>query len=91
VNPPPGDQSGGGLQGADDLFQVTFAKAEEIANNPTQAVIMVKELLTKNPLDPDLGAVIERELLRDQIARRLPGHTEAVATFREKRQPAFNR
>jgi 2-(1,2-epoxy-1,2-dihydrophenyl)acetyl-CoA isomerase len=74
----------------DDLFEVAFAKAEEIANNPTQAVMMVKELLTKNPLDPDLEAVMERELLRDQIARRLPDHTEAVTAFREKRQPAFN-
>ena len=75
----------------DDLFATALAKAEEIANNPTQAVIMVKELLTKNPLDPDLEAVMERELLRDQIARRLPDHTEAVTAFREKREPSFNR
>ena len=73
------------------LFDTALAKAEEIANNPSQAVMMIKELLAKNPLDPDLEAVMERELLRDQIARRLPDHTEAVTAFREKRPPAFNR
>ena len=33
---------------------------------------------------------MEREGLRDQIARRLPDHREAVAAFGEKRQPKFN-
>jgi enoyl-CoA hydratase/carnithine racemase len=51
---------------------------------------MIKELLNKNPLDPDLEAVMEREGLRDQIARRLPDHTEAVTAFMEKRPPRFN-
>ena len=74
-----------------ELFDTAFAKAEEIANNPSEAVMMIKELLRKNPLDPDLEAVMERELIRDQIARRLPDHTEAVTAFREKRPPAFNR
>jgi len=66
-------------------------RAEEIANNPTQAVMMVKELLAKNPLDRDLEAVMEREGLRDQIARRLPDHTEAITAFLAKREPEFNR
>jgi enoyl-CoA hydratase/carnithine racemase len=73
------------------LFDTALAKAEEIANNPSGAVMMIKELLAKNPLEPDLEAVMERELIRDQIARRLPDHTEAVAAFVEKREPAFNR
>jgi len=73
------------------LFETALAKANEIANNPTRAVMMIKELLAKNPLDPDLEAVMERENLRDQIARRLPDHTEAVTAFLEKRDPQFNR
>ncbi len=73
------------------LFETALAKAEEIANNPTGAVMMIKELLAKNPLDGDLDAVMERELLRDQIARRLPDHNEAVTAFREKRTAVFNR
>ncbi len=75
----------------DDLLPTALAKAEEIANNPTQAVMMIKELLRKNPMDPDLDAVMEREGLRDQIARRLPDHAEAVSAFLEKRDAQFNR
>ena len=73
------------------LFDTAMAKATEIAGNPTRAVMMIKELLRKNPLDPDLEAVMERENLRDQIARRLSDHTEAVTAFLEKRPPNFNR
>ena len=75
----------------DDLLPTAIAKADEIANNPTRAVMMIKELLRKNPMEDDLDAVMEREGLRDQIARRLPDHAEAVAAFIEKRDPNFNR
>ena len=75
----------------DELLPTALAKAEEIANNPTRAVMMIKELLRKNPMDDDLEAVMEREGLRDQIARRLPDHAEAVAAFLEKREARFNR
>ena len=75
----------------ESLFESGLAKATEIAENPSQAVMMIKELLAKNPLDPDLEAVMERELLRDQIARRMPDHAEAVTAFREKRPASFNR
>ena len=74
----------------ENLFETALAKAEEIAANPTGAVMMVKELLLKNPLDPNLDAVMEREVFRDQIARRTADHKEALAAFREKRQPQFN-
>jgi enoyl-CoA hydratase/carnithine racemase len=73
------------------LMDIALAKAEEIANNPTVAVMMIKELLGKNPLDPDLDGVMEREGLRDQILRRQPDHAEAVAAFMEKRDPQFNK
>ncbi len=74
----------------DELLPTALAKAEEIANNPTPAVMMIKELLRKNPLDADLEAVMEREGLRDQIARRLPDHAEAVEAFLAKREARFN-
>ena len=41
-------------------------------------------------MDPDLEAVMERESLRDEIARRLPDHAEAVTAFLEKRDPKLN-
>jgi enoyl-CoA hydratase/carnithine racemase len=74
----------------DQLLDAALAKAEEIAANPITAVMMIKELLAKNPTDPDLDAVMEREQMRDEIARRLPDHHEAIAAFREKREPRFN-
>lgn len=74
----------------DQLLDAAMAKAEEIASNPTAAVMMIKELLAKNPTDPDLDAVMEREQMRDETARRMPDHHEAIAAFREKREPQFN-
>ncbi|MBI2759881.1 MAG: enoyl-CoA hydratase/isomerase family protein [Chloroflexi bacterium] len=76
---------------ADQLLDTAVAKADEIANNPTGAVMMIKQLLAKNPLDPDLDAVMEREQVRDQLARRLPDHQEAITAFRERRPARFNR
>ena len=75
----------------DELFDKALERANEIANNPTDAVMMIKELLEKNPMDRDLSAVMERESIRDQIARRLPDHDEAIEAFAQKREPEFNK
>jgi enoyl-CoA hydratase/carnithine racemase len=74
----------------EDLLDTAVAKAEEIAGNPRNAVMLIKELLRKNPMDPDLEAVMERESIRDQMARRHPDHAEAVSAFLEKRTPNFS-
>ncbi len=76
---------------ADQLLEVAIAKADELAGNPPSVMMFVKELLAKSPLDPDLDAVMEREQVRDRIARRLPEHAEAVNAFLEKREPNFYR
>ena len=75
----------------DNLLDAAIEKATEIANNPPQAVMFVKELLRQNPLDPDIDRVSEREGIRDQIARRHPDHAEALAAFMEKREPRFGK
>ena len=75
----------------EDLMDVAMAKANEIANNPTGAVMMIKELLNANPLESNLERVMESEALRDQIARRTPDHAEAVVAFQAKRDPQFNK
>ena len=74
----------------EDLMSTAIAKAKEIAGNPPRAVMLIKELLRKNPMESDLEAVMERESIRDQIARRHPDHAEAVAAFLEKRDPKFS-
>jgi len=66
------------------LMDTAMAKAEEIANNPTNAVMMIKELLRKNPLDPDLEAddrsqVVLGQRRRSTInSRRTADHRAAV-------------
>jgi enoyl-CoA hydratase/carnithine racemase len=72
------------------LMETALAKANEIANNPTGAVLWIKELLEKNPLDDDLERVMEREQIRDEAGRRTADHREAVTAFREKREARFN-
>ncbi len=72
------------------LLDTALAKAEELANSPTDVVMMIKELLRKNPLETDLDAVSEREQVRDRIARAGPAHAEAIRAFLEKREPRFN-
>ena len=39
----------------------------------------------------ELSAVMERESIRDQVARRLPDHDEAIEAFTQKREPEFNK
>jgi enoyl-CoA hydratase/carnithine racemase len=73
-----------------DLLDAAIARADEIANNPTDAVMTIKEVLAVNPLEPDLRAVMEREAVRDRIMRTWPSHREAIRAFQEKREPRFN-
>lgn len=74
----------------DQLMDAALARANELAGNPPTATLMIKELLWKNPLEPDLEAVWEREQVRDEMARRSPEHAEAVRAFLEKRPAVFH-
>src|SRR5207253_5830319 len=73
----------------EQLLDAALERAQELAGNPPTALLMIKELLWKNPLEPDLEAVWEREQLRDELARRSPEHAEAVKAFLEKRPAVF--
>ena len=73
----------------DQLMDAAMERANELAGNPPATLLMIKELLWKNPLEPDLEAVWEREQVRDELARRSPEHAEAVRAFLEKRPPVF--
>ena len=74
----------------DDLLAAAVARADELANNPTPVVRIIKELLTGNQFEPDLDAVMQREGESDRAARRLPSHEEGIKAFIEKREPQFN-
>ena len=76
---------------AAEAYRIGLVSADELANNPTPVVRKIKALLSENVTEPDLGRVMQREVARDQEARRLPSHSEAITAFLEKRQPVFNR
>ncbi len=75
---------------ADDaLLETAIAHAESYAQNPPEALLMIKELLTVNGADADLAAVQQRELAHLRTALRSAEHKEAVSAFMEKREPNF--
>ena len=73
----------------DDLLPRAIALATEIAANPDPQLRMIKELLSRNGSDTDLGAVqrLESEMLRRCWVS--AEHREAVSAFLEKRAPKF--
>jgi 2-(1,2-epoxy-1,2-dihydrophenyl)acetyl-CoA isomerase len=72
------------------LMDEAFALAEEIANNPTNAVWAAKQLIHKNAVEPDMRRVVDQEGFSIRETRRMPDHAEAVRAFMEKREPRFN-
>lgn len=72
------------------LMDETFALADEIANNPTNAVWAAKMLIHKNAVEPDMRRVVDQEGFSIRETRRMPDHAEAVKAFLEKREPRFN-
>jgi len=73
----------------DALLPRTLELANEIAANPDPQLRMIKELLTLNGTETDLGAVGRREMERLQACYRTPEHKEAVSAFMEKRPARF--
>jgi 2-(1,2-epoxy-1,2-dihydrophenyl)acetyl-CoA isomerase len=74
---------------ADALLERAGEMAAEIAGNPDPQLRMIKQLLTLNGCETDLGRVAKREmgLLRECYAT--PEHAEAIRAFAEKRAPKF--
>jgi len=74
---------------ADQLMAKARELGEQIAQNPSPQLRMVKQLLDANGCDEDIAAVQTRE--GDALAecRTLPEHKEAVQAFMEGRKPDF--
>src|SRR5215470_5521373 len=77
------------LAAPDDLMPKAIALATEIATNPDPQLRMIKELLSRNGSDTDLGAVqrLESEMLRE--CWKSAEHKEAVSAFLERRPAQF--
>ncbi len=74
---------------AGTALEEAMREAEVLANNPAPQMRMIKQLLTVNSSEVDLGEVQRRELSALQIAYQTPEHREAVQAFLEKRPPVF--
>jgi enoyl-CoA hydratase/carnithine racemase len=75
----------------DRLLDETMAYASEIANNPTDQVLLGKQMVHKHMVQPDIDSVVAEE--NRNIVRSYKGgaHKEAVRAFLEKRAPQFNK
>lgn len=74
---------------ADDVVAAATARARSYAENAPPSLQFVKQLLTENGSEPDLGLVQRRELRALGAAYRTPEHREAVQAFLERRPPQF--
>ena len=75
----------------DDLMAEATALARQIAANPSPHLRWVKELLTANGAETDIGLVQQREMEALAKAYASAEHKEAVDAFLEKRSPDFKR
>jgi enoyl-CoA hydratase len=72
------------------LLDGAMAYAAEIANNPTEQVVVAKQMVHRHMVQPDIDAVVAEENRNIARAYKAPAHKEAVTAFLEKRQPRFN-
>ena len=75
---------------AEELLDRAVELASEIAEAPVWHLAQTKRLMYKNPLEPDLAAVLRDESEIFSQAQSTAQHREAMAAFREKRPPQFH-
>ena len=75
---------------ADRLLDDAIATAAEIAFNPTDSLLAIKQLAWQNLSDSDIAEVSRREIREFVAAQQRPQFKEAVTAFREKRDPDFH-
>ena len=72
-----------------ELVDAAIAMATAMGNNPQSALAMVKQLITENMAEADLGTVQSREMKSLNLCYESPEHHEAINAFLEKREPDF--
>jgi 2-(1,2-epoxy-1,2-dihydrophenyl)acetyl-CoA isomerase len=75
---------------ADRLLDEALAYAAEIANNPTDQVVVAKQMVHTHMVQPNIDSVVAEENRNIVQAYKGPAHKEAVTAFLEKRTPRFN-
>lgn len=79
------------LVAPNELLHKAFEIAGSMAANPPPQLRMIKELLTRNAGETDLGQVQARESAMLRECWKSEEHAEAVQAFLEKRSPNFRR
>ncbi len=74
----------------DDLMPVTCDLAREIASGPMEATWITKKLIRRNSLEQSIRSVTDYEGLAIEQLFGKAAHREAVASFRDRREPAFH-
>ena len=75
----------------ENLLDEARTIARAMGENPPQALRKVKQLITENMDESDLGLVQSRELKALSMCYQTPEHKEAIDAFLEKREPDFKR
>ncbi|MFC1990381.1 enoyl-CoA hydratase/isomerase family protein [Chloroflexota bacterium] len=75
----------------DKLMEEALAAAGDIAFNPTESLLAIKNLTWQNLDESDIMTIHERERQEFTAAQARPAFKEAVNAFLEKRQPDFHK
>jgi 2-(1,2-epoxy-1,2-dihydrophenyl)acetyl-CoA isomerase len=75
---------------SEQLLPTALELANEIAFNPTDAVMAAKKMIHRHMVESDVKEIIRREGKAIYKQYSSPGHKEAIRAFIEKRQPVFN-
>ena len=75
----------------ENLLDEARTIARAMGGNPPRALRKVKQLITENMDESDLGLVQSRELKALSMCYQTPEHKEAIDAFLEKREPDFKR
>lgn len=73
----------------DQFLDEAIKIGESFAENPADAMRLIKELITQNAAEQDLDQVQRREIDLLNKSYETPEHHEAVNAFLEKRKPDF--
>ncbi len=74
---------------SDVLLSEAVALAHRMGRNPRAVLLEIKQLVTDNAVESDLGVVQQREVAALARCYASVEHKEAVAAFMEKRAPDF--
>jgi 2-(1,2-epoxy-1,2-dihydrophenyl)acetyl-CoA isomerase len=74
----------------DELMQTAIGLAEEIAFNPTEQVMMAKQMMHRHMVEQDVSKFLKYENSNFARSAEGPAHKEAIRAYIEKREARFH-